>query len=381
MTLFLFLKQIVDVLYRYHWMDYMMVLMVVVMLIYQLLLVRPDIKKHFTVSDSIILLLGVLLTVSYCRDFGEYGIYFKVLSAFLMYFVGRVYYDRIQECLGALVSAGYCIVYANFIHRLVKFGFAFFSVTNAGGDLYYYDTDMAFAMILAMVFIGMFGRNTLFKCITVFLVCPYMVQCSDAGIQKVLMWIIYLLMLIYLVEKITDKRKLSNRILAVVVTGLLAVVGFIMLPVFCSIDSEALLAPISGGIFNSEHMLGRYDGWREVWQHISGSGFVQQLFGNQLGYPNIGSLYMKILYSLGFAGLFLLIAFVVSVIYYCLRIKDRKTFYTTVILIVMLLGTGVTVISLEATQMSWFPMMFAGMVISSVQVEETESPEEETEEY
>lgn len=381
MTLFLFLKQIVDVLYRYHWMDYMMVLMVVVMLIYQLLLVRPDIKKHFTVSDSIILLLGVLLTVSYCRDFGEYGIYFKVLSAFLMYFVGRVYYDRIQECLGALVSAGYCIVYANFIHRLVKFGFAFFSVTNAGGDLYYYDTDMAFAMILAMVFIGMFGRNTLFKCITVFLVCPYMVQCSDAGIQKVLMWIIYLLMLIYLVEKITDKRKLSNRILAVVVTGLLVVVGFIMLPVFCSIDSEALLAPISGGIFNSEHMLGRYDGWREVWQHISGSGFVQQLFGNQLGYPNIGSLYMKILYSLGFAGLFLLIAFVVSVIYYCLRIKDRKTFYTTVILIVMLLGTGVTVISLEATQMSWFPMMFAGMVISSVQVEETESPEEETEEY
>ena len=378
MTLFLFLKQFVDVLYQYHWLDYMMVILVVIMLIYQLLLVRPDIKKHFTVSDCIIVLLSILLTFSFLKDRGGYGIYFKVLSAFLMFFVGRVYYDRIQECLGALVTAGYCVVYLNFIYRLTQYGLASLQITNAGGDLYYYDTDMAFAMILAMVFIGMFGRNTLFKCITVFLVCPYMVLYSDAGIQKVLMWIVYLLMFIYLTEKITDKKKMGNCLLTVVVAGLLLVVGFLLLPVFGSFDGETILAPFSSSVFNSENMQGRYGIWKEIWDYIQSQNLFTKLFGidlcserlhNSVG-AGAGSLYIKTLYSLGMSGMILMIVFVCSVIYYVVRVKDRKTFYTTVILTVMLLGTGVTVISMEATQMSWFPLMFAGMVISSVQVDD-----------
>ena len=36
---------------------------------------------------------------------------------------------------------------------------------------------------------------------------------------------------------------------------------------------------------------------------------------------------------------------------------------------VLLLGSGVTVNSIESTQMSWFPLLFSGMVVSSVQVE------------
>ena len=43
---------------------------------------------------------------------------------------------------------------------------------------------------------------------------------------------------------------------------------------------------------------------------------------------------------------------------------------------VLLLGSGVTVNSMEYTQMSWFPLLFAGMVISSVQVENEKSGEE-----
>ena len=385
MTLFLFLKQIVDMLYQYHWMDYTMVILVIVMLIYQLLLVRPDIKKHFTVSDSMIVVLSILLTFSFLKEKSGYGIYFKVLSAFLMYFVGRVYYDRIQECLGALVSAGYCIVYVNFIYRLTQYGLGFLQVTNAGGDLYYYDTDMAFAMILAMVFIGMFGRNTLFKCITVFMVCPYMVLCSDAGIQKALMCIVYLLMFIYLVEKITDKKKTGDYLLTIVVVGLLVIVSVLLLPVFGNFNGETITAPFTGGILNSENMQGRYGMWKEIWEYMQSQSIGRKLFGidlcsevlhNNSG-VSAGSLYIKTLYSLGFAGIVLMIAFVCSVIYYVVRVKDRKTFYTTVILTVMLLGTGVTVISMEATQMSWFPMMFAGMVISSVQVEEIERSEAE----
>lgn len=384
MTVFLFLKQIVDVLYPYRWLDYMMVFLVIFLLIYQILLVRPSVKENFTFSDSIVLVLCVLLTFSFFKNIDGYGIYFKVLSAFLMYFVGRVYYDRIQECYGALVSSAYIIVYVNFIYRLVHSGFRF-SIENAGGDLYYYDTDMAFAMIIAMVFIGMLGRNRLFKFITVLFICPYMVINSDAGVQKALLFVVYMLMIIYMVEKTTKKQHIASGLMIITIAALLIAVGILLLPVFTDFNIAGVLTAVDGGIFDQGNMLVRYKGWREIWQYIDSSGLSNRVFGADLCseslhnsvLPNMNSLYIKTIYSLGYAGILLLVTFVFSIVYYVVKVRDRKTFYITVILAVMLLATGVTVSSMESTQMSWFPMMFAGMVVSSVQVEKREKYKEE----
>ena len=68
-----------------------------------------------------------------------------------------------------------------------------------------------------------------------------------------------------------------------------------------------------------------------------------------------------------------------NLFYYIVRVNDRKTFYMCIMMAVILLGTGVTVCSMDFTQMSWFPMMFAGMVVSSVQVERDEKTDKEGE--
>ena len=275
-------------------------------------------------------------------------------------------------------------VYLNFLYRLFHIGLKF-GIENAGGDLYYYDTDVAFAMILAMVFIGMFGRNHIFKFVTIMFVCPYMALNSDAGIQKALLCVVYALMMIYLVEKATKKRQITNSMLIITVTALLSVIVVLLLPVFTDMDITGVLARVDGGIFDQGNMLVRYRGWKEIWQYIEGSGLNNRVFGLDLCsesfhnsvLSNMNSLYIKTLYSLGYSGILLLIAFVFSIVYYVIKVKDRKTFYITVILAVMLLATGVTVSSMESTQMSWFPMMFAGMVVSSVQVEKREKYKEE----
>ena len=62
MTFFLFAKQLVDMLYQYHTLDYMMVILVVLLLIYQIALVRPNIRKRFMLTDGIVVLLSALLT-------------------------------------------------------------------------------------------------------------------------------------------------------------------------------------------------------------------------------------------------------------------------------------------------------------------------------
>lgn len=373
MTFFLFAKQIVDMLYQYRFLDYIMVVLVLLLLIYQMALVRPDIRRHVTAADGIMLLFSGLLTISFVKTMTGYQIYFKVLSAFLIYFVGRIYYDRIKECYGALVSAGYIVIYLNFFTRIYRFGLTFTQVENAGGDLYYYDTDMAFAMILAMVFITMFGRNSLLKLITSFVICPYMVFCSDAGIQKILMLAVYAVMVIYLMELVLNKRKLSGALLVIMLMGLLGIVVVIYLPVMGFDNADMILGLFNGRFLDNSNMYARYSDWSGIMEVCIRQGITAKLFGISMGSEiSIQSLYIKILFALGYTGLLLAVLLIISIMYYVVRVNDRKVFYLAVIMAVLLLGTGVTVNSMEATQMSWFPFLFAGMVISSVQAEEND---------
>lgn len=370
MTFFLFAKQLVDMLYQFHTLDYMMVILVFLLLIYQIALVRPNIRKRFMLTDGIIVALGILLTITFLRSGNGYQIYFKVMSAFLLYFVGRVYYDRIKECYGVLILSAYLVIYFNFFARIYHFGSALLNVQDAGGDLYYYDTDMAFAIILAMVFIAMFGRNTIFKLFTIFLICPYMVFFSDAGIQMVLMIAIYAVMAIYLIELIANNKKLTGVLLTIIVLGLLGIVAVIYMPVLGYANTDQIVNLFDGRFFNNSNMYSRYTEWKMILESCMEEGMLSQLLGSGMGAgERIQSLYIKIFYSLGYVGLLLVLLLIVSIMYYATRVDDRKTFYLTVIMAVLLLGSGVTVNSMETTQMSWFPFLFSGMVISSVQVE------------
>ena len=370
MTFFLFAKQIVDMLYQYRILDYTMVVFVLLLLVYQTALVRPDIRKHFTAADGIVLLFSLLLTINFLKTMTGYQIYFKVLSALLIYFVGRIYYDRIKECYGALVSAAYIVIYLNFFIRIYHFGVALIKVGNAGGDLYYYDTDMAFAMILAMVFITMFGKNSLFKIITSFVICPYMVFFSDAGIQKILMIAVYVILIIYLMELVLSSRRFPGILLVVMLLGLIGSVVVIYLPVMGFDNVELVLKLFSGRLLDNSNMYIRYTDWQKIMKICSSQGITAKLFGIGLGSEiSIQSLYIKIFYAAGYMGLLLAVLLITNIMYYVVKVDDRKVFYLAVIMAVLLLGTGVTVNSMEATQMSWFPFMFAGMVISSVQME------------
>lgn len=378
MTFFLFSKQLIDMLYQHQILDYIMVVLVFLLLIYQTALVRPNFRKRFMLTDGIVILLGLLLTVTFIRSGSGYQSYFKVMSAFLLYFVGRVYYDRIKECYGGLTLAAYLVIYANFLTRLYRFGFAFMKVQNAGGDLYYYDTDMAFAMILAMVFITMFGKNTFFKLFTVFVICPCMVFFSDAGIQMVLMIAVYAIMAIYFMELVSNYQKLAGIFLVIIISGLLGIIAVIYMPALGFENSDFVIGLFQGRFFNNENMYSRYADWKTVLDSCTGQGLMNRLFGSGMGADLvIQSLYIKIFYSLGYVGLGLSITLIISIMYYMTRVEDRKTFYLAVIMAVLLLGSGVTVNSIESTQMSWFPLLFSGMVISSVQVEKEKTDEEE----
>lgn len=369
MTLFLFVKQIVDMLYQYRSLDYLMVIWVLFLLIYQIALVRPCIKDFFSIPDVIILLFVTFLTIQLFDNHSGYQVYFKVLSALLMYFVGRIYYDRIKECYTALVSAAYIIVYFNFFIRIWKFGWGFLGVTNANGDLYFYDTDMAFAMLLAMVFIAMLGKNSVRKMITILAICPYMIICSDAGIQAILLVVIFNTIVIFMLESMLNRKTLFNCLLILEVIGLLGLIALIYWPVLNGQGSEMIVSFLDSEFLNLENMHVRYSDWNEIVNSVNAEGIFARMFGIGLGADiSVNSLYIKVYYSLGYIGICLTVMLITSIMYYVAKIEDRKTYYLAVIMAILLFGTGVTVNSMETTQMSWFPLLFAGMVVSSVRV-------------
>lgn len=370
MSIFLFIKQFVDMLYKWQWLDVVMVLLVVAMLGYQYLLVRPDLKKEFRAADFVVMTMVILSTISFFRDVTAYQAYIKVMSAYLMYFMGRLYYDRILECDDALALSSYLVIYINFIHRLVVFGTKAIQVKNASGDFYYYDTDMAYAVVLAFIFVAMFSRNSVFKLVTLTLVCPYMVICSDAGIQAILLMVIAVVLLMYVLEVALNKKKLAMAGLGIIIIGLLAAVAIIYAPLLTQNTSGTWALFGGGTALDIANMESRYAEWRSVFEIRKPMGVLEILFGISFNtYQPLMSLYLKALYTLGVIGLVLGIGLIFQVFMAAYKGEDRKSFYVTVMLAILMLGSGVTFNTMESLQMSWFMMLFAGMVISASNIQ------------
>lgn len=364
MNLFLFAKQFVDLLYPYHILDYIMVGIAFFMLGYQIILIRPDFRKTIQLPDCLVVVLVAMLTIRYSCAGTGFMLYAKIMSAFLLYFLGRVYYERVQECGKALAWSSYLIIYLNFGYRLWRQGLTFWQMQDMQGDLYYYDTDMGFAMILATIFIVFFAKNTIIKLITVLLIAPYMVVFSAAGIQAVLMVIIYAIFLIYTMEIALRKKKLGFVLLTGFLVILLAGILFVHLPAMGIIPQEWIAKVFSNHFLSGENMYVRYEHWGEAIREVCSQGIGSILFGVSPFYA-VDSMYVKIFCTLGGVGLLLSLAFLI-ILFQCIRyIDDRKTYYLVVSLIILFLGSGVIGNGMESTQMSWFPFLYMGMAVSA----------------
>ena len=374
MSVFLFLKPIVDMCFKARWLDYLMVLFALLLFGYQLILVRPSVRNRLVFADVSLLLIGLLISVTFIRDGEGYTAYFKIISAILMYFLGRIYYDRILECQGALVLSSYIVIWINFIQRILTFGCSLFLIKNAEGDFYYSDTDMAIAMLMGLIIIAYFGKNKWYKAVTIFLTAPYMILFSDAGVQKALLFGIFAMLILYVWEWVSEKRIFSNIALLFIMFSLLLIVALLFLPLFNGqpdyIPFFEKMSNLTGGLLDSTNMAARISGLRKAYFDISSASYIEKMFGIDMGMRyGIGCLYIKILYSVGIVGFLFALSILIAIFRYAFNVEDRKSYYVTLSLLVLFLGSGVVINSMETVQLSWIPLMFAGMCVSSVQVE------------
>ena len=372
MTLLLFLKQITDMFYAVRWIDYLMAGFLVVLILYQGWMIIPRegedrLKYKPVLPDVCIILISVLLTVNLMSR-GNINIYqsAKVCTALMIYLLGRMAYKRVGENTAFLAISSYIVIYVNVIIRFANLGYTGFFSTNATDNgMYYYGTDLAYAMLIGLIFVAMYGKNNILKFVTIFAVCPFMILTCITGVQHILMWIVYVILFLFMSERAVKRRKFTDFLLPLMILVMLTVIVVLNIPAITGDKTNVLIECLNRLKISTENFVGRYMKWGDIWNEIRGTdSIVSRVFGiGNAGDKSIASLYIGIIYSLGYAGIILFFIFIMSVAGYAVKVYDRRTYYVTVMMAVLFLGTGINVLTIEFTQMSWFPMLFAGMAV------------------
>lgn len=392
MSIFLLAKQIVDMLYQFRFLDYGMVLLAIALLGYKIWKDKlyKDIRDKIIVTDVLVVALGIVYVLSFLRYTPQYGTFFKVESCFLIYFLGRVYAKDMMNHGKLLAFAGYVVIYANFVYRFYQFGCKFIligvekTLLNVGG-FYYYKTDLAFGMLIATLFVYLFAKNNLFKWFTIIVISGYMVFYSGARMGQVVMLGMYALMIGREYAIRHDKKLGMNRNVMTIIMNCLMVcmvllfIGIQLFPfekLQGMFDLNTELGKKLDNLMHSRHII-----WTDILYYFSEQNILTRLFGIDLGteylhtsaHLRCHSQYIKQIYSTGYIGCFLVFFFVKKAFCLCCDRLDDKVKFISMVVWVAVLGFGFSIESLEATQMSWFPMLFLGALCSLEQNKQEES--------
>ena len=389
MSVFIFLKQIIDIFYDCHLLDYIMSAFVVLLIMVQIYYARQDSdekngetigkaieKKPFVlaVPDICIMSLALIMIIHFVIDGAANAfVYAKVMSAFALYLLGRLAAKRISECTWVLAISSYITVYVNLILAIITFGVSgLFKADNLNGLLYYSDTDLSYAVLLSLIFIAMYAPNRLLKFITIFAVCPFLIMHCDADIQKIMMVAVYVILFLFMAERAVKKRRITDFILPVAIVGLLIIITILMLPAV-GVDSSRLVNSSVSYIIDTGNFSSRYFEWNNMIIGFKNAPTLEILFGRNMTFGSgLTNEYLSILQSTGIVGFVLFVIFVLGVAFNAIKIYERKTYYVTVMLAILFLGTCIVIDGAEYTQMSWFVMMYAGMAVSDGRVVRTE---------
>lgn len=375
--IFLFLKQIVDMFYQWQILDYGMVLFALALLGYGLIQDKTylKIKSNIKLADVLIIGLALIYLWSFLRDTGGYASFFKIESAFLLYFLGRVYGRKLLDYGYMLAIAGYIVIYLNLLVRFIHWGCKLFGDNKNDGGMYYYKTDLAVGIIIATIFIYFFGRNKILKWITIGPAAAYMVFYSNARMQWPVLIIIYIAILIYEIKNRKQKDDYSKKAYKICTYIFLAFILIVLIAIqFFNFDkyeefihSTATWDSIVERVLHSRQVY-----WFDILYYFREQPFVTRFIGidmttisrhNFYG-DRAHSEYVEHLYATGYLGSIIILSFWYTLINTTSKIKDSAIRRISTLFIIFFLVTGLTIESLELTQMSWFVFLFAGVTIS-----------------
>ena len=428
MSIFLAVKQITDVLYRFKILDYFLVFLAFAMMSYAFF--RNKSYKHFfskiNIADIIAALLCVLYFFSFIRNPEAKGQFIKSESAFFVYFFGRIlginFYNEITSMKEEdgfkgkiLPFVSYIIVYANLAFKLyIQISYIVtgrymgsnpeFDI-HSDGALYYYKTDMTLGIIMAVIFIYAFSKKKILKWITIVPVGLFMVFYQTTARSGQAILILEYMLIGYMELKKRDRipsfaKKIKISVNCVGVVIMIAITAFFVFiqvfpPMRMNLEDigvpEDIMSKIEN-IFHSRHLIWwdaiSYYVGRPLSTRLIGIDMISENMHNPLG-DRFHNLYFKLIYAVGYMGTYLFWGFVICLMKTMKKNvpgditetmeraeeSDDKTLsvnkktlavikYMTAAFWIMFMFIGISMEGMDYTQMTWYPFILFGVLVT-----------------
>ena len=302
-----FLKVISDMFYQIQILDIALTGAAILLLAY--IVTQKKIKLN--VADVCILLLAVLFTVSFLKDMSYYRDYVKIMSAFVLYFLGRYSLSDVDELADVLSKAYLTAFLVNVIYCLLGFGAIEWAGAQTYNGLYYFKTD--FAEMISYFVLFFFTKEEKYNWMDgiLFLTALYFTIMANARIFYLIFCLIVVLILLFkMKQKLVSVRNIVV-VCAFAVLGLLVTSLIPKIPFFA--ERNMIGFDFSGELFSTSNFMYRNKIWTVALTAFFDTDMLTQMFGAALSFnANYGldgitehSLYVKMLLNTGYAEYFL----------------------------------------------------------------------------
>lgn len=375
-SLFWFLKFVFDMFYTQK-------IFSIIITIFALLLLVFNFKNNKfkpNIADIFIIIMFILFSTSFFKSTYLYIDYLKIISAFILYFLGRLLFFNENKTEKTILFSLFTVFSINLIICLIGKGSITWGNANTLRGLYFFKTDFACMLCYFLVFwLFNYNKSKSVKLI-ITIIDILLILLTNARIYYLIC--IFILVLYYFFCK--KQRVYSFKTISTLVLSIIIVIFGISLMSNLSFFKEREMISLSFNsfedLFDASNTQGRNEVWNALIYNFNNQNLITRTFGTGLdfyidhGFNGFSehSTYIKVLLNTGYFGLTVFSLFMITALIAIKKIKSLKLEYIIFILLIIFLVSGISSPTILYINTSWLPMFYAGIAISNSYIEKNE---------
>lgn len=381
MELILYLKPFIDMLWKFKILD--VILIFIIFFITPMYMIKYKYKLSYI--DFFILFIAILFTISLLNNFNNdaFIIYIKIMTNIYMIFIGRLIIN-IDSLDHALAKSYSIVVIMNLIYMLAGEGFIYWGNAKTFRGMYFFKTDLALAMLQAIVFIRimMNSNKFIYRIISkglVFFICPFLIILSNSRVYTLIYLLIIYIFYMQNIEIKTGKKynfnlKFISKIIIIIFIGLtMYSYATEYIPWFKENGFITFKFNNLSELFSPANTQGRSVIWEITLNKFKSNSIFKQFMGvdlisdgailNGIFYDSHSN-YVKILYSIGYIGIILFTCLIIVSINMLNNVSIQIK-YTFIMLLSMYLISSISVPNIINTNQSFLFFLYLGAITRS----------------
>ena len=329
--------------------------------------------------DAFLIMHLFLVTLSFLRSpQGNVFVFIKVVSHYLLYFIGRLYFKSVIGSMQIICKAFMIVVVVNMMLFIFNLGRSSWGNALTFRGTYFFKYDLSLAMIQGLIFWSYTKQSLKRKLFerTFMLIAAFMVLFSNSRSGLLMLTSFAYMYFMYRREIRTGKTvRFTPKF---IIISLL--VFFVALWLYTSLLKTSYFQRLSFLSFDTDNFFGAANtqGRSEIWAFLGKKFGQSSLFDKLFGIGFTGDTYIswngtiydshnfiiKILYLSGIFGLLLYASFYILIFRNLRLCAMRSVKYLMVSLLLLNIIGGLTTNVIVFTQQTWLQMVFTGAVMS-----------------